>query len=344
MKLPPRDIDRFLKAPGGAVAALFFGPDEGLVRERAQVLGKTVLGADDDPFARTDITLKDLSDDPARLADELQSPTLLGGRRLIGLSNAADAVTDAVANALNIESASGFLIVMAGELRPQSKLRKLFEAAPNAAAVACYPDTARDLDGLIRSVIAETGHRIDDAAVAFLKSHLGSDRMVSRGELEKLALYKGADPSPITAAEAREAVGDSAALAAEDVIDATVTGDVKGLDRALRRLESAGESPIGLLRLLARRLQRLHLLVAARAEGLDMERALASLTPRSFWPESDALKKAASGWTPARLATAMEIVLNAEEKAKRTGSPAEALCAEACLRIAGAARQMAGRH
>jgi len=346
MKLPPREIERFLGHPGAARAALIFGPDEGLVRERAGRLGKTVLAGEDDPFSRTELSPRDVSDDPARLADELLSPSLLGGRRLVILSAATDACCGPVETALQALSGAadppGVLIVTAGELRGASRLRKIFEGDKAAAAIACYPDTARDLDGLIRAVVGNAGHRIEEDAVAFLQSSLGSDRMVSRSELEKLVLYKGPPDAPITVADCMAAVGDSGALAIQDVVDAATAGDLKVLDRSLKRLEAAGESSIGVLRLLARRLQRLHLLVSARDAGMPMDKALASLTPRAFWPESDALKRAAGLWTPERMATAMDIVLEAEEQSKQTGYPAEAICAQACFRIAGAAR--AGRR
>jgi DNA polymerase-3 subunit delta len=346
MKVPPREIERVLGHPGALRAALIFGPDEGLVRERAGRLGTAVLGTADDPFSRTEFGPKDVTDDPARLADELLSPSLLGGKRLIVLSSATDTCCGPVEAALEALSAigdpPGFLIVTAGELRTGSRLRKVFEGEKSVAAIACYPDTARDLEGLIRSVVGDAGHRIEDDAVAFLQSSLGSDRMVSRSELEKLVLYKGAPDAPITVADCMEAVGDSGALAIQDVVDAATAGDLKVLDRSLKRLEAAGESSIGVLRLLARRLQRLHLLVSARDQGTPMDKALASLTPRAFWQEADALKRAADLWTPERMATAMDIVLEAEEQSKQTGYPAEAICAQACFRIAGAAR--AGRR
>lgn len=339
MKLPPRDIDRFLKDPGSAPAALIYGPDEGLVRERAGTLGKNVLGGEDDPFSRIEMSAKDVSDDPARLYDELMSPTLLGGRRLICVTQATDSLTGAIESALAADNPPGFLLVTAAELRAQSKLRKLFEADPKAAAIACYADTARDVEALVHGMVSDAGYRIEDDAVAFLTASLGSDRMITRGEIEKLMLYKGDRSSPITVADAIAAVGDSGALAIQDVVDAATVGDMTRLDRSLRRLEAAGESPVAVLRLLARRLQRLHLVVAARDDGASLDKAMAALTPRAFWQEADAIKKAANLWTADRMTTAMEIVLEAEDQSKQTGNPAEALCAQACLRIAGAARQ-----
>lgn len=339
MKLKPRETDRFLDNPGGAVAVLFYGPDEGLMRERAARLARTILGDGDDPFAKTELTAGDLGEAPSRLADEMMSPTLMGGRRLIQVTGAADSAAKIVETALEAEPPPGFLIVIAGELRPQSRLRRLFEDADNAAAIPCYPDNARDLESLVRNTLAERGHEATEDAVGFLVAHLGADRLVSRGELDKLMLYKGTDPSPISVDDAQAAVGDSAALAIDQVVDAATAGDLAALDRALMRLEAAGESPIGVLRLLSRRLQRLHLMKAAEEGGKSTDQALNTLRPKPFWMEAAAMKKAAPRWTAERLATAMAIVVEAEEQSKTTGFPQAAVCAQACFRIAGAARQ-----
>ena len=41
------------------------------------------------------------------------------------------------------------IVIEAGELRPESPLRKACERAKTAVAIACYPDTERDLAQLI---------------------------------------------------------------------------------------------------------------------------------------------------------------------------------------------------
>jgi DNA polymerase-3 subunit delta len=62
------DIERFLKAPDAAVrAALIYGPDLGVVRERAQALAAAATERPDDPFDVALLTETDLDDDGARL-------------------------------------------------------------------------------------------------------------------------------------------------------------------------------------------------------------------------------------------------------------------------------------
>ncbi len=62
---------------------LIFGPDHGLVAERAAALAKAVAGNSDDPFALVRLDGSDLAADPARLIDEARTVALFGGRRTI---------------------------------------------------------------------------------------------------------------------------------------------------------------------------------------------------------------------------------------------------------------------
>src|SRR5579864_3011441 len=80
------DIERFLAGPDRAVrAALVFGRDLGVVRERAQELAAKVAERPDDPFDVALVSDGDLDDDPGRLVDELMAYSLMGGRRLVRL-------------------------------------------------------------------------------------------------------------------------------------------------------------------------------------------------------------------------------------------------------------------
>ncbi|MEM6650433.1 MAG: DNA polymerase III subunit delta, partial [Pseudomonadota bacterium] len=68
--LKPRDIPEFLRAkPKGVFVVLLYGPDQGLVRERAKTLGHMVVEDLNDPFNAIELTDTDLSD-TGRLTDE----------------------------------------------------------------------------------------------------------------------------------------------------------------------------------------------------------------------------------------------------------------------------------
>ena len=82
MKVSANEADRFARAPRAKIrAVLVYGPDAGLVRERAGILKRSVVEDPSDPFRVTELTGRQLSDDPARLADESAALALTGGRR-----------------------------------------------------------------------------------------------------------------------------------------------------------------------------------------------------------------------------------------------------------------------
>jgi len=82
-------------------------------------------------------------------------------------------------------------VVEAGDLGPRSGLRKAFEASKGGAAVACYSDDAENVTGLVRQAVKDAGLQIEPQAVNDLTARLGSDRLVTRSEIEKLILFKG---------------------------------------------------------------------------------------------------------------------------------------------------------
>jgi DNA polymerase-3 subunit delta len=94
MKVAAASIAGFLRQLPPAIAGvLIYGADEGLVRERAGSLSSTILGgADDDPFRVVYLTPEQIRQDPARLGDETQSLSLMGGRRVIRIKEASDSL------------------------------------------------------------------------------------------------------------------------------------------------------------------------------------------------------------------------------------------------------------
>ena len=70
MKVKPAQAEAWIDAlPGSATGLLLFGPDGGLVRERAHRALKALLSDPEDPFSLTELTPEQLKEDSARLAD-----------------------------------------------------------------------------------------------------------------------------------------------------------------------------------------------------------------------------------------------------------------------------------
>ncbi|MDA1097564.1 MAG: DNA polymerase III subunit delta [Proteobacteria bacterium] len=347
VKVANRSIEAFLGAPGaGIVAVLVYGEDNGLVRERAARLAAAVVDDANDPFRVAEVTAAMLKEAPTRIFDEMAALSLTGGRRLVRLGGAVNgncAAIQAVLDDPAISATDSFLLVEAGTLAPRDSLRKLFETSTRAAAIACYLDDGRALEALIVEIMGHRGLQVEPSAMAYLCSHLGTDRQITRSELEKLALYKGQNGGAVSLNDAEANVGDGAPMARDDVALATASGDQAGLDRALMKCRAAGESPIAILRAVFRHLERLHLLSLKAASGGDLGHLIKSHRPPIFFKHQPLVRRQLQDWRPRRLAQALAILIEAELDCKTTGVPADAICGRALIRIANAARPRSGR-
>ncbi|HEY7945114.1 MAG TPA: DNA polymerase III subunit delta, partial [Casimicrobiaceae bacterium] len=143
--------------PSGMVAALIFGPDQGLVRERAEALIKSVVPDLRDPFLIADLDDSTLVSDPARLFDEAAAISMLGGRRVVRVRGAGNALAKLFERFLDEPAGDALVVVEGGDLAKSGALPKVFLEAENAAAIICYGDTARDLPDVVRDALRAEG-------------------------------------------------------------------------------------------------------------------------------------------------------------------------------------------
>ena len=346
MKLAAGRVEAFLRRPDpGIRAVLLYGPDAGLARERAETVARTICPDLGDPFRVAELSAATLSGDPARLADEAAQISLMGGRRVIRVRDAGDTLAGLfarfLADSAGASGASGgdsLVVAEAGDLAGRSALRHAFDASPIAAAIGCYPDSARDLAVVIRDALAAHRVGVSRDALDFLVLHLGGDRLLTRAELEKLTLYAG-DGGHIDVDDAQAVVADSATLSLDDALMAAAEGDGAALDRALARVFQEGESAVSVIRALLRHLQRLHLLAAQIASGRSVDEAMRAARPPIFFKQQDSFRRQLGRWSELRLRRALDQIAEAEFHMKLTGLPAETICREAMFTLAREARR-----
>lgn len=338
MKLSGGRIESFVARPDPKVrVALVYGPDTGLVRERVDRLTRAVVDDPNDPFRVADLTAASLKDDPSRLVDEAAAMALTGGRRVIRLRDAADAVTAKVKPILEDPKGDSLVILQAGDLAKSSSLRKLCEAADSAAALPCYADEGAALETVVRDTLSAAGLRASPDAMAFLLAHLGGDRQLTRSELDKLVLYKGSAGGDVTLEDAATCIGDSASLGLDDLCNAVADGDIAATQRMLDRLFREGTNPVQVLRLVQRHFQRLHLAVGAVEAGKSPDAAMKSLRPPVFFKVANRFQAQMRRWSVPLIGQALDLLLEAEIDCKSTGLPAEEMCARALMQVARAA-------
>jgi len=333
--MKPKNVDVFLKAlPKDIRAVLFFGPDEGQVRERATALAQRIVPDLNAPFNVIELTSSKVGEDAAIVADELASQSLMGGRRLVRIRDGADICAQGIANAFaQMPPGDSFLIVEAGDLRPVSALRKLFEGAEIAAALACYEGDARDRIKLAEEEFKAAGISATRDALQLLATLLAADRAMARQEIEKLVIYAG-PKGRLEYDDIAKAIGDSATIDMDAPAWAAGDGNMVALDRSLTRLYSDGMPTIAILRAAMRHFQRLYA-VAGSPDPLPV--AMDSLKPPVFWKDKERFASQAGRWRHGQLEKVIQRLAQTEVECKTTGLRDETMCARALTAIASVA-------
>jgi DNA polymerase-3 subunit delta len=308
-KLDARRAGGVLADPGPYRAILLHGDDAGLVRERAEGLVRAVLGGRmDDPFRLAELSREEAAK-PGALAGEAAALAMTGGRRVVRLREATDAHAGPLKDALATPG-EALLVLEGGELTARSKLRVLAEAAPEVAVIACYRERGDELAATLGRMLKEQGVQADPAALSWLATRLGEDRMQTRREVEKLALYVG--PGGRVDEDAALACGgEGAALDVDEALMAATAGDAAVADRALTAAFAEGANPVQVLRAALRHVQRLH---EAAVAGGDS----GVLRPPVFFRHKPAFDRALRIWSPAALEVVGVALLEAEKRTKTT--------------------------
>jgi DNA polymerase-3 subunit delta len=265
---------------------------------------------------------------------------MFGGSKIVRAIAGRRIGTAALQPLIDGDSLAATLIVEAGNLRPNDSLRALFEKSAKAAAVACFPDEVHDLETLVRETLKAHGLKIAPDARDLLVARVGADRALSRGEIEKLALY-AAGKTEIDAADVEAIVGDASELTIDRILSAAASGDSARAVAELARAVAAGESPQAIIAAAQRYFQRLHRLRSDIDAGGSFEDAIRQLRPPVHFKQKDALGLQCRTWTTQRLGQALAHVARAAKAARLSGPLEEAIAEELLMGLAAAARPAA---
>jgi DNA polymerase-3 subunit delta len=216
-------------------------------------------------------------------------------------------------------------------------LRKLFEGHPRAVSITLYDDPptreeiATDLARAGLTDLPQTAL----AALAELANQIDAGDF--RQTLEKLALYKMDDPTPVDAADIAACAPATAEAAVDDLLALVADGQSDRVALMVRRLEGQGVGAVTLCIGAMRHFRALH---AACADPGGPASGLSRMRPPVFGPRRDQMLRQAQGWGLARLETALSVLLETDFTLRSTSrAPTMAVVERAMIRLA----MLAGR-
>ncbi len=319
MKANKAQIEKALRAPSAETRLfLLYGPDESGSRALAKILASAMgEGAE-----RVDLSGPELKGDPARLADEAASLSLFGGARYVWVEPAGDDATEAAQAVLDASTGGNPVVMVAGALKPASRLLKLALSASNALAFPSYVPEGRDADKLVVEMGREEGLGMRPDVARRIADATAGNRGIIAQELAKFAAFTDAAPDRfrqidhdvLDAVGARSDEGDLSRL-----VDSVSSGEPSALEAELVRLASEGVEGIPLIRAVLRRLTLLSKLRAEVERGNSVDSIMATHGKALFWKEKPVVSQQLSRWRSDLLAKAVARLLEAERQVKAPG-------------------------
>ncbi|MBX2804940.1 MAG: DNA polymerase III subunit delta [Hyphomicrobiales bacterium] len=300
------DPQEIVKSAGSKMAVfLVFGSDSGQAADIAKQLAELRSRRSDPPGDIIRLTEEDLKQTPGRLASEARSLAMFGGPPVIAVKMGPQITPALMQDLLEDGALAASIIIEAGNLKKDAKIRQLFEKARNAAAIACYGASSRDLEQLVRGEVQKAGAAIAADALQRLVQLLSGDWSVCRSEVAKLLIYADGEPE-ITVQHVEAVVGDASAQAFDLAISATLAGNAPAALRQLDGLAASATPASVFLTMLLGHLQKLHLILAGMDRGESFDAAAAKLRPPLHFRQKDSMKEQAARWRLPHIATMID--------------------------------------
>ncbi len=300
-------------------ALLIYGQDAGQVDEFCDKAVEKLEIEKDNLFALDSDELKEKQD---ALFAESCSPSMFGGRKMVIISNAGDSDAKLIADLVEHNGLCATVIVTAGDLRAGGGLRSLFESGDGIAALACYTDDARSLATLIRKELSAAAgiQQITPDAMAYMTSHLGEDRGITRGFLNKIALYVD-DKKIVELEDVEKCLPDTGAADTDDFLYSLTAGHIQQTMMALDRLLYDNAEPNMLVRMLDSHFKKL---LTAVVDGQ---------LPRLFWKVAEKFNLAIKIWPESEIVAVLTRLNELEKQLRTTGMPSEVLLRDFSLKL-----------
>jgi len=335
------NVDNYIAKPDKSIPlTLLYGPDQGLVNERAQQLATKLNPQSGEPMSISRYEAEDLASDPGRLSDDAYAFSMFGDSKLIRINGTTRKnLATAFKPILENPPEKCWIIYEGGDIKRDSALRKLFENSVNAMALPCFQDNASALEQLIQEEITANNLSIDTDTKNYLKSLLGEDRRASRNELKKLALFALGEKT-ITRQQISSLLGNVSAVVNDDIIDAACLGQTDFLQSKLDQLFEAGGAPDMLMWATLRHLQMLHYFLA-KMKGSNMQASsiINSARPPIHFSRKNRIIASLKKWDLTKLESAMNRLNRAFYETRFNTSLARSIAATTLLAIALQARK-----
>ena len=336
MKLTNRDVTSFFKSPPkGITGVLIYGNDLMRVSDKRQQFIKSLLGPNAEEEMRlTRISRENLKKAPEQAIDLCKSQGFFPGERALLIEEANETVTDTIMTAIDAwQDGDATIVVTAGSLKPASNLRKFFEQQQNTFSAPIYdsPMTRAEIENMISK--ADLKNITQDSFKHLSQIALQLEPGDFKQTIEKLALYKLNDETPLTNQDISTCIPISNEAQIDEVLAVVLSGNHSKISQIVNRLRSQGVLPVTLV-IAATRHFKILFSIATNPKGAST--GAAALRPPVFGPRKDSLINQAQKWGPEKIKNAIKsiTVTDLQLRSQNQLAPQMALVERLLIRLA----------
>lgn len=335
MILKGAEISRYLSRPDPTrPALLIYGQDAMRVTLKRVEVITALIGPDADAEMRlTRIPGADLRKDVALIVDAIKATGFFPGPRAVLVEDTPDTAAPAIAAALESwKQGDAIIVVTAAALTKTSALRKMFEQHKAAVTAPVYDSPPSDEE--IQRWIMDAG--LTEVQQDAMRDLTVLSRALDPGDfrqmIEKIALYKYGDKSPLCPEEIALMVPATIEAEVDELIAVTAEGNTGALGALMHRINGQGILPVTICIAALRHFRALH---AASSDSGGVQTGLSRLRPPVFGPRRDRMARQIQVWGMHHLEEAIHHLLDTDLKLRSSSrAPQKALIERALIRVA----------
>ncbi len=315
MKINVKDVEQFIvNVPKNIRAILFYGPDVGLIKTRVGVIEQAYNVANRFKYDQ-------VKSHPSIIFDNLRSISLFGEdiakEKLVTVEFNSGSILESLAKLITEGSYKGLLLFYAGDLGPDSSLRKYFEKGINTASIPCYVEDRASVVRIIEKQfkLKQITHENNLPLLLVNYIPLGNHELILR-ELEKIFLFLEGRKHVLL-----EHLEDYLELQGEVTFDRLCyqvsLKQPKDVELLLFKLQNEGHNIVSITRMIMRHFNRLYQVKLLINQGKSEKMALDSLVPSVFFKQENDFCQSLKLWSEQQLMNFLKQLNELELMAKQ---------------------------
>ncbi len=308
MKLNAHKAPSFAEIREKSAGILLYGPNQGFL---VNFLKKFKQYLQNDNLIH--LSNDEIKKNPNAIIESLYNIDIFNPGSNIVIANYQLGMEKTIEHFLQNTIKEGFLIIVGEELKPQNKIRKLFEQNANLLSIAFYDDNVNDIKSFISKTFAKLDKTITPNALEYIASTAHKHREALEREIERIATYMMEETELNTIQAQKALYGDSEADIEQIIsliFDKEIDKVYKQVNNNINNLE-----PLPFIRKMMAHTKRL-IEIKSKTQEDTVTNIINSLKPPVFFMQKEQLARQTNLWSLDKLTNAFINLNQLEAKCK----------------------------